>query len=439
MSTAQQALDLCKSGTPGLAERVLSGWRGKQVVVVSDAYPPANPVLGELARAGAELVGIVCRSRRTGGPAPSCPVWVAEDEGHPVSVWQFATWLRTPPQSLVVWLDAVDPRGASTIVGNVHTSVGSVAGRRAYGCRPPGWLRFEDKTQVNAVFDAVGVPVPRSLVTAASSADSLHLFSLLDGGAGVVVSLDTTHGVRGACAGVRWAGTEADLGEVLRWASTSTTAVRVAQAVPGVPCSVLGVCTPGGVVAFDPIEIVTLRASDSPVLYGCGWSSLWRPPSVEAERLREHCIRVGAELARSAGFVGFFSVDGVLGTEGFVATEVNARLSSGLDLHAFGPGFPLELFHRALVERDPVTSAAEVTRLVDAVRRRTRENPAAELSDPTVGSANRFVLRRTMRATFEVAEEGTEKARRSKPLRVGDLIGPVLAELIGAGTESVAS
>ncbi|MEU3765287.1 hypothetical protein AB0E55_09540 [Amycolatopsis keratiniphila] len=137
--------------------------------------------------------------------------------------------------------------------------------------------------------------------------------------------------------------------------------------------------------------------------------------------------------------MGFFSVDGVLGTEGFVATEVNARLSSGLDLHAFGPGFPLELFHRALVERDPVTSAAEVTRLVDAVRRRTRENPAAELSDPTVGSANRFVLRRTMRATFEVAEEGTEKARRSKPLRVGDLIGPVLAELIGAGTESVAS
>lgn len=427
-----------ESSAPGLAERVLSAWRGRQVVVITDAYPPSNPVIGELSRAGAAVVGLICRTRHAGGPAPSCPVWVAEDEGHVVSVWQFGTWLCTPPRSLTAWLDTVDPGGTSTIIGNVHTSVRVVAGRRAYGCRPPEWLRFEDKTQVDALFTAVDVPVPPSTVVAAGAADPLRLFARLDAGAGVVVSLDTTQGIRGGCAGVRWVRTGTELGAVLRWADTQTASVRVAQAMPGVPCSVIGVCAPGGHVAFDPIEIVTLRTPEHAILHGCGWSNLWRPPEAEAAQLRGHCLRIGAELSRSASFAGFFSVDGVLGTAGFAATEVNARFSSGLAPEAFGPNFPLELFHRALVEHDPITSADEVARLVDAARRHTWENPAAELSDPA--TPERFALRRVANGAFAVVAEGAEGMRRhSGPLRAGDLVGPALADLIEPAAESVAA
>lgn len=67
--------------------------------------------------------------------------------------------------------------------------------------------------------------------------------------------------------------------------------------------------------------------------------------------MRRSARLAGEELARSVGVRGFYCLDGLLGPEGFVATELNPRQASGLGLRAAWPDFPDYLFARAVQEQ----------------------------------------------------------------------------------------
>jgi len=97
----------------------------------------------------------------------------------------------------------------------------------------------------------------------------------------------------------------------------------MAGGVPGVPCSVLGIVLRDGVAVFDPIEIVTLRDRARSSLVFCGSSTWWRPAPAAVAEIRRYARLTGSELARAVDYRGMFSVDGILGDRGFVATELN--------------------------------------------------------------------------------------------------------------------
>jgi hypothetical protein len=174
----------------------------------------------------------------------------------------------------------------------------------------------------------------------------------LDAGLGVVISLDATRFCFRGAQGVRWVRDPRRLGDVLRWARERADRVRIARFAQGRPCSTLGMVLADGVAVFDPVELVTLMDRAAGRLEFCGVSALWRPDPLRAEQMRQGAERTGTWLAEHTGFRGIFSLDGLLGDDGFVATELNPRQSSGLGTKGW-PGFPLNLFQRAAQEALP--------------------------------------------------------------------------------------
>jgi hypothetical protein len=120
----------------------------------------------------------------------------------------------------------------------------------------------------------------------------------------------------------------------------------------GVPCSIHGVVFPDGVAALRPVEMVTLRGVDGGAdqfVYG-GMSTHWDPPETDRQAMRGAARQVAERLAAQVGYLGGFSVDGVLTVDGFLPTELNPRFSGGLGAIAKGlPDFPLQLVLAALV------------------------------------------------------------------------------------------
>jgi hypothetical protein len=81
-----------------------------------------------------------------------------------------------------------------------------------------------------------------------------------------------------------------------------------------------------------------------------GMSTHWDPPDADREAMRDVARRVAARLSDQYGYLGGFSVDGVLTADGFLPTELNPRFSGGLSTIAKGlPDFPLQLVLAALV------------------------------------------------------------------------------------------
>ena len=104
--------------------------------------------------------------------------------------------------------------------------------------------------------------------------------------------------------------------------------VRIMPFVEGVPCSVHGLVAPDGVAIFRPVEMITLRRPGAGFVYA-GTSTFWDPEPAAREAMRSLARRVAGGLAESVGFRGAFTLDGVLGADGFVPTELNARLGAG--------------------------------------------------------------------------------------------------------------
>lgn len=329
-------------------------WAGRGVVLAVHTFNGGmRAVAEELTLSGARLAAIVTSAP----PEPDDPVaehlWSATEHGLVMSHREFEAWLLSQPRELTRWLDGLDRDRSWRVLGTTYAQYAELGGRPAYGRWRPEWAVWEDKTRVDELWRRAGVPAPAHVVLAIDDPALADSAARLDQGLGVMLAIDTTRDVLGSSQGLRWVRSGSELASAVTQLRGLTERVRLAPFVRGVPCSVLGMVLSGEVAVFDPIEVITLHRRSSGELVYCGTSTCWRPSAQWPERLREYTRLVGRELADGLGYVGMFSIDGILGERGFVATELNPRHVSGLGLRAGWPEFPTRLLNRAVQESAP--------------------------------------------------------------------------------------
>jgi hypothetical protein len=257
------------------------------------------------------------------------------------------------PADALAALDAWDPDRRAVVLASPFFTGTEIGGRPVVGGRRPEWAALEDKTIADALWDAVGVPRAPARVVAATYDWLTAAARELDRGQGTVWSGDAREGFNGGAEYVRWVRDDRQARDASNFFAAHCDRVRVMPFLDGVPCSIHGVCFPDGVAALRPVEMVTLRSIEGNIknhfVYG-GISTHWDPPDADREAMRNVARRVAVRLSEQVGYLGGFSVDGVLTADGFLPTELNPRFSGGLNAIAKGlPDFPLPLVLDALV------------------------------------------------------------------------------------------
>jgi hypothetical protein len=276
------------------------------------------------------------------------------------------------PADALAALEAWDPDRQAVVLASPFFTGTEIAGRPVIGGRRPEWAALEDKTIADALWDAAGVPRATARVVA-SSYDVLTAAARdVAQGLGTVWSGDAREGFNGAGEYVRWVRDEQQAHDASDFFAVHCDRVRVMPFLDGVPCSIHGVVFPDGVAALRPVEMVSLRSVDDGArdqfVYG-GMSTHWDPAESDREAMREVARRVAERLAVQVGYLGGFSVDGVVTADGFLPTELNPRFSGGLGAIAKGlPDFPLQLVLSALVSGfdTGLTAAQFESMLVDS-------------------------------------------------------------------------
>ncbi|MEU3653424.1 hypothetical protein AB0E67_11420 [Streptomyces sp. NPDC032161] len=429
------------------ATEVLRGfWRGRRVVLLAHRVTTSTLVLAdELATCGATVAAVVSGTPPAPGALPGVPRWSMAGPGTPVERHEFDAWLREPPGDLAAWLDDLDPDGSCLAVGTIWTEVEKFCGRAVHGWRRPEWAHWEDKTRIEELWAATGVPSPRHAVLDLADPTLRKRAALLDTGRGVVLAMDSTAGIQGAGRALRWVRHPHELDSALREFAGRTHRVRVAEFVAGVPCSTQALAMDDGIAVFDPAEEAMLRSPDTGAFFYCGTSTWWRPGPGVREEIERHVHRAGRYLIEHTGFRGIFTVDGLLTPDGFRATELNPRAGGGLGVRSGLPGFPVYLFHRAVQERLPGIADLAPRHVeeafCDAIRRRpsysgtVAPGPGARIAldgrefTATGGAVIRYRI-----------EDGAADVLEIRPTSGDRLIGPAMAEFAAAlGTPGLVS
>ena len=238
--------------------------------------------------------------------------------------------------------------------------------RPAFGARPPEWVALEDKTVCDALFDDAGVPRPRSAIVPASDAALRDAAAPLDQGGGTVWAGDSREGFNGGGQFVRWVHSGDDGAEASAFFAAHCDRVRVAPFVDGIACSVHGFVTDDGVAVFRPVELVNLRRSSGDRFQYAGCATFWDPAASDRETMRGAARRLGEHLRARVEYRGWFTLDGIIGADGFVATECNPRPGAGIGyLAAAIPDFPSDAVqHLAVAGRTPWLRARDFEAVV---------------------------------------------------------------------------
>lgn len=327
-------------------------WSGKRVGIISPSFNRSAIALAQqVGSFGARVDVFVGAISQEGGVGSDWHTWFAfGSAAKRTSRTSFELLLASKPTSFGQWLDEIDPDGTLILLGGVFTEVPEFFGRQVHGWRRPEWGMWEDKTRIDALFAKASVPIPPHALIDIEASVSADEFSSLDAGNGFIVAMDSSEGYVGDAKGLRWIGLAADLPNCIESLRGRSRRFRIAPFLEGIPCSTLGIVLEDGVAVFDPIEVVTLRNYCANKLLFCGTSNHWRPPPDAAHSMREATRRAGIELASCSGYRGFYSMDGLLTDNGFLATELNPRHASGLGLNFAANWFPDYLFQRAVQE-----------------------------------------------------------------------------------------
>lgn len=279
--------------------------------------------------------------------------------------------LAAPPPEVAEELDRYDPDGRALVLVAPFLATARVGDRMVYGARRPEWVALEDKARDHLLLDAAGVAHPDFLLAPPERDVLTGAAARLDRGGGTVWAGDAREGVNGAGEYVRWI-REAhvdDTHEAVTFLRAHCDRVRIAPFVEGLPCSIHGLVTDDGVAVFRPVELVMLRPSAGARFRYAGAGTFWDPAPVDGEAMRGAPRRVGNVLRERVGLRGMFGIDGILGEDGFVATELNPRFAAGLGyVTAALPELAFDLLHRVVAAGDghEVVAADLDTVVVDA-------------------------------------------------------------------------
>ncbi|MDE0053819.1 MAG: hypothetical protein OXT64_06130 [Gammaproteobacteria bacterium] len=258
--------------------------------------------------------------------------------------------LRDLPRDVRATIDRWDPDGSARVLCSPG-DVPVVAGRETYAGRKPAWMALEDKTTIDAFWDAAGVQRAPSRIVPAEHRELIAAATALDQGLGTVWVADVKSGIHGSAIGLRWVRPGDDgiaAADSLRGIADR---VRVMPFLEGIPVSMHGIVFDDAVAVFRPVEMVVLRPEGSDRLLYAGCSNWFDPGPQDRDAMRRTARRVGQALRERVDYRGAFTVDGILSTDGFMPTELNPRTGAGFSTLVAGLGdFPFEPLCWAVAE-----------------------------------------------------------------------------------------
>lgn len=337
----------------------MSHWRalaaqvvgGRRWIVALDVLQGAQERAKTLLGLGATEVFALCASMGTGPVDPSIPTHCldVQTKGLMEAIRAGEAALDAPSAEACAALDAFDPDRAAKVYRVFFSRGAPIAGRPTFGARPPAWQALEDKTVVDAVWDAAGVARAPSVVTAPAAMDRA-----LDRGAGVVFSGDIREGFNGAATYVRWVRDDTELAKARDWFTPRCDRVRAMPFLDGLPCSIHALVTDAGIAVFRPCEMLVFRRPGDITFQYASVATFWRPDSDVVDAMRSYARTVAAHLDATYGYRGVFTIDGVLTSQGFLPTELNPRVGAGIRPLFQGLDIPLEILHFAAIEGIPL-------------------------------------------------------------------------------------
>jgi hypothetical protein len=347
---------------------------GRPVILVGGVPQAWTAELDTVRRAGARDVLVVATEGDGIGEAPDCPtVVVPRPDGLSVleRIRRGAEIQRDPPAEVVEAVERFDPEHRAVVLGTFLNESPSLLGRPHVSHRRPEWVHLEDKVVADELWDRCGVRrAPAEVVPIDQAPEAAHR---LDAGAGTVWAGDATQGWHGGAAYVRWVTDDAEAEAAAALLGRRSRRVRVMPFLEGIPCSIHGIVLPDGVAVLRPVEMVTLRRRHD--LFYAGCATYWDPPDEVRAAMRSAAAAVGNRLARTVGYRGAFTVDGVAAEEGFLPTELNPRAGAGLSAMARGlpERFPLMLLLELVsggidLGRTALEIEAELLHAADAAR-----------------------------------------------------------------------
>ena len=330
---------------------------------------------------------------------------------------QALTALKHLPRNVRAMIDCWDPdRSARALCW--PSDVSSVAGRKSYAPRKPAWIALEDKTAIDAFWDAAGVHRAPSRVVAAERRALVGAAAALDEGRGTVWAADVKSGIHGGAVGLRWVRPGEDGNAAADSLREIADRVRVMPFLEGIPVSIHGIVFDDAVAVFRPVEMVVLRPRKGDRLLYAGCSNWFDARTEDREAMRRMARRVGVALRERVEYRGAFTIDGVLSHDGFVPTELNPRIGGALrTLMAGLDNFPLVPLCWAVAEGERLAfRPALLERAVLASADRHRAGGGHVVTDTTFDAS----------ITFDLVRDGTEyREARQDELPVAKLVaGP---------------
>jgi hypothetical protein len=335
---------------------------GRDWLVAIDVAVPGAALARQLTALGAARARVIAPYRGVGplgdadaqvGPPPTA----GPASDIMTGIRQAERWLDDLPPEARRALDAWDPTGDARVIRSLISEGRPVGGREVWGARPAAWRGLEDKTTVDALWDAVGVTRCPSTVVPLGDRRAVHAaHRALDAGHGTVWSGDNREGWHGGASLVRRVRDADDADRVGAALALACDTARIMPFVEGIPCSIHGFVLPDAVLALRPCEMLVAGDLHDPTRFRyLAVATTWDPAPADREQLREIARQVGAHLRAAYGYRGFFTVDGVMGADGFRPTELNPRYGAGLNaIVPAAAGLPLYLLHLAAIAGAPI-------------------------------------------------------------------------------------
>jgi mutator protein MutT len=327
-------------------------YAGRRWIITADAAAAATGMVQRIVDAGAEAVLVIAGNEGT-GPQPATEVFIVGTTGTTMmdGIRAFASALDTPSPELSAAIDAFDPTGEATVLSNYLISTAEICGRSVYGMARPEWKALEDKMIVDGVWDRAGVDRAPSAIVDPAEESEVHAALLeLGSGDGVVLVADNTEGWHGGGEYTRYLAPGTDPAPTLGFFAEHSRRVRIMPFLRGVPCSIHGLVTSDRVSVFRPVEMLVYRRADSDEFVYTGMNTVWDPPAPVRDQMRDAARSVGALIRNEVGYRGAFGIDGVCTATGFIPTELNPRLTSGLGIQADSSGsYPMGDINRAII------------------------------------------------------------------------------------------